>query len=176
MKMNKLFKAITSHKGDLLSLKYVRVDHEAAGATDSKRMLIVEEQFSNTPLLVSVGTKLPVLVPAEPNQPYGPYMCQKDGFLTQGGMAIKYPDYKRIIPNTTDMEQHEVRTNCPMELIAFINRLGVVFDVTFILDLFKESISEVFNVYYREADRPFMLESTTSEGVAYKYILLPYFV
>jgi hypothetical protein len=130
-------------------------------------MIILDKQLSNTECL---------LIVKKVNNSYFSPDSFVDNYpaITKG---FNYPDYERIIPNKKDRNVLDISYGSDEcnELICFIARLGLTFNVKFIQDLFVNKVNFIITKLIYDKDvinNPFMLEGTV-EGIDFKYIVSP---
>lgn len=148
-------------------LRYLYNDTQSLVATDTKRMLILDTTLSDIECLIMIKKVA--------------NCCFTPTAIVSGYPAItenfQYPDYKKIIiseQNSTVLYIEYTNDNVN-ELICFIARLGITFNVKLIQDLFVNKINlNITKLIYNKDNiaNPFMLEGTI-EGYPFKYIVMP---
>lgn len=165
--LEKVVSNILDVKHDKQELRYLYNDTKVLVATDAIRMIVLDTQLSNTECLL--------IVKKVNNCYFSPdSFVDKYPAITKG---FNYPDYERRIVNEKyktilDISYNNYECN---ELICFIARLGLTFNVKFIQDLFVNKVNlNITRLIYDKEDlnNPFMLEGII-EGYAFKYIVAP---
>lgn len=148
-------------------LRYLYNDTQFLVATDTRRMLILDTVLTDVECLIMIKKVASC--------------CFTPTVIVSGYPAItetfRYPDYKRIIiseQNSTVLYIEYTNDNVN-ELICFIAKQGITFDVKFIQDLFVNKINlNITKLVYNKDNmaNPFMLEGII-EGYPFKYIVMP---
>jgi hypothetical protein len=166
--LEKVVSNILDVKHDKQEFRYLYNDTKALVATDGRRILILNTVLSSDIECLLMVKKVSTST-YTPNTIVEGYPAITD--------AVSYPDYERIIPNKKDRTVLDISygsDDCN-ELICFIARLGLTFNVKFIQDLFVNKVNFIITKLIYDKDdinNPFMLEGNI-DGYDFKYIVSP---